>query len=207
VTTGPPPEPDAARTVFLNCPFDRKYAPLLDAIVFTCVHAGFLPTIASSSGSVAAPRLERILTSLTSARFSIHDLSRCRGEGDENLARFNMPLELGMAMAIRGVAPHEPASHDYLILVPDASHAHQRYISDLSGLDPYLHDESPQVVSARVLSWLVSLPEAPAFISANTVLPKLETFGDAMNDLRREWHGGPPPWRAIIEAARRIAAD
>ncbi|HEX8648166.1 MAG TPA: hypothetical protein VF715_14830 [Thermoleophilaceae bacterium] len=201
------PGPDTARTVFLNCPFDRQYEPLLDAIVFTCVHAGFFPLIASSSGSVAAPRLERILTSLAGARFSIHDLSRCHGEGDENLARFNMPLELGMAMAIRGVPADGPTGHDYLILVPDEAHAHQRFISDLSGLDLYLHDHTPQVVSARVLKWLVSLPEAPTFLSPKTVLPKLVFFGDAMNELRQEWRGGPPPWRAIIEAAERIAAE
>ena len=198
--------PDAALTVFLNCPFDREYEPLLDAVVFTCVHAGFFPLIASSSGSVAAPRLERILRSLASARFSIHDLSRCHGEGDENLARFNMPLELGMAMAIRGVPANEPASHDYLILVPDEAHAHQRFISDLSGLDPYLHDHTPEAVSARVLSWLVALPEAPGFISPDTVISKLEPFGDAVGNLRREWRGGPPPWRAVIETATRIAA-
>src|SRR4051794_26873514 len=91
----------AATSVFINCPFDAEFRSQLNAIVFTCVHAGFFPIVAGSSGRTGRPRLERILTALNLCRYSIHDLSRCRGEGDENLARFNMPLELGMAMALR----------------------------------------------------------------------------------------------------------
>lgn len=41
------------------------------------------------------------MKAIRGSKYSVHDLSRCRGEGDENLARFNMPLELGMAMAER----------------------------------------------------------------------------------------------------------
>jgi hypothetical protein len=33
------------------------------------------------------------------SKYSIHDLSRCTGEGAENFARLNMPLEPGIAMA------------------------------------------------------------------------------------------------------------
>ena len=50
------------------------------------------------------------------SQYSIHDLSRYRGQGDANLARFNMPLELGFAMARRFM---DEASHDWLVLVPE----------------------------------------------------------------------------------------
>jgi hypothetical protein len=81
------------------------------------VHAGFYPVLASSGGQSGRPRLDSILTALNGCRYSIHDLSRCRGEGDENLARFNMPLELGMAMAIHG-GNLRKEGHEYLVLVP-----------------------------------------------------------------------------------------
>lgn len=123
----PVPAPDLGASVFINCPFDDAFRGQLNAIVFTCVHAGFYPVVAGSSGQSGRPRLERILEALNACRYSIHDLSRCRGEGDENLARFNMPLELGMAMAIRGM-PSPPGAHEYLVLVPDEHYLHQRYI-------------------------------------------------------------------------------
>ncbi len=45
--------------------------------------------------------MARIVRALANSKYLIHDLSRCTGEGIENVARFNMPLELGMAMARR----------------------------------------------------------------------------------------------------------
>src|SRR6186997_348579 len=89
--------PEAETSVFLNCPFDEMYEDLRDAIVFSAMCCGFIPRIANESGAVAIPRIERICTALHGSFYSIHDLSRCEGEGDQNLARFNMPLELGIA--------------------------------------------------------------------------------------------------------------
>jgi hypothetical protein len=94
---------DPAKSVFINCPFDLDYAPLFDAIVFATVCCGFVPRCALESGTVSEPRVNRIIRALSNCKYSIHDLSRCTGEGSENFARFNMPLELGMAMA-----PHGP---------------------------------------------------------------------------------------------------
>jgi hypothetical protein len=116
--------------------------------------------------------LDRILAGLSACRYSIHDLSRCRGEGEENLARFNMPLELGMAMAIR--AGHlRQAGHEYLILVPAELQLYQRYISDLAGLDPQTHDGTPERIVAEVLAWLLTAAEAPAEVDPQEVIDKL----------------------------------
>jgi hypothetical protein len=92
---------DPAKSVYINCPFDAEYSVLFDAVLFSAVCCGFMPRSALESGSVAEPRLSRITRALFSCRYSIHDLSRSTGAGSENLARFNMPLELGMALARR----------------------------------------------------------------------------------------------------------
>lgn len=190
-------------SVFINCPFDEAFAKQRNAIVFTCVHAGFYPVIASSSGRTGRPRLERILDALHSCRFSIHDLSRCRGEGDENLARFNMPLELGMAMAIGAASVSE--AHEYLVLVPDELHVHHRYISDLAGLDPQVHDGTPERMVAEVLAWLLTAAEAPAEVHPNEVIAKLGRFEESLAELGRLWQGGAAPWARIVEMAARVA--
>jgi len=57
----------------------RSFETSLDAIIFTCVHAGFLPWMAGSTGTIAVPRVERILEGLTACRYSIHDLTRYQG--------------------------------------------------------------------------------------------------------------------------------
>lgn len=84
---------DPATSVFINCPFDTEYSPLFHAIIFATTCCGFLARSALETGSVAESRMDRIANAVFSSRYSIHDLSRCRGEGDELLARFNMPLE------------------------------------------------------------------------------------------------------------------
>jgi hypothetical protein len=199
------PTPHQAASVFINCPFDEAFAQQRNAIVFTCAHAGFYPIIASSSGRTGRPRLERILDALRSCRYSIHDLSRCRGEGDENLARFNMPLELGMAMAIGATGARE--SHEYLVLVPDKLHLHQRYVSDLAGLDPQVHDGTPERMVAEVLAWLLTAAEAPAEVAPDEVIAKLARFEESLAELDRLWQGSAPPWARIVEAAARVARE
>lgn len=174
------------------------------AIVFTCVHAGFYPVTAGSSGQTGRPRLERILAALNACRYSIHDLSRCRGEGDENLARFNMPLELGMAMAIRGTNA-QPNAHEYLVLVQDQQHLYQRYISDLAGLDPQMHNGTPERIVAEVLAWLLTAAEAPAELTPDEVIGKLRKFDETLDALQRTWRDGSLPWARVVEAAAKVA--
>jgi hypothetical protein len=200
------PAGHSAVSVFVNCPFDAEFRPQLNAIVFTRVHAGFYPVLASSSGQSGRPRLERILGALNDCRYSIHDLSRCRGEGDDNLARFNMPLELGMAMAIRGGSA-AAERHEFLVLVPQEHYLHKRYISDLGGLDPQTHDGTPPRIVAEVLAWLLTAAEAPAELSPPEVLEKLPRFEAELDALDEIWRGGSPPWPKVVEAAARVARN
>jgi hypothetical protein len=104
-------------SVFINCPFDQDFEDSFFAIVFCVVCCGFVPRCAFESRSDAEPRMARILKAIRGSKYSVHDLSRCRGEGDENLARFNMPLELGMAMAERFAQRVAARRHDWLPLV------------------------------------------------------------------------------------------
>ena len=58
-----------------------------------------VPRSARENQGDAEPRFSRILATIAASEYSIHDLSRSTDEGGENLARLNMPLELGMAAA------------------------------------------------------------------------------------------------------------
>src|SRR5580658_5029138 len=93
--------PPYERSVFINCPYDPGFADLFHAIVFTVIAFGFVPRSARESEGEAETRIDRISETLAQCKYSIHDLSRFTGEGTGNLARFNMPLELGIAIALR----------------------------------------------------------------------------------------------------------
>ena len=152
-------EPKPETSVFLNCPFDQAYQPIFDAIVFAVVACGFLPRCAYEEGGTSLSRMERITRIIFSSKYSIHDLSRCHGEGDENLARFNMPLELGIAMALKWSGASGEGSHDWLVLVP-RGHFYKRVISDLAGYDPKEYDLTKESVVPAVMSWLATRPDA-----------------------------------------------
>jgi hypothetical protein len=192
---------DPSKSVFINCPFDADYAPLFDAIVFAAVCCGFMPRSALESGTVSEPRLARILRALFSSKYSIHDLSRCTGEGSDNVARFNMPLELGMAMARRFM---EPASeHDWPVLAP-RGHAYVRFVSDLAAYDPVTHDGSVPTVVVAVMSWLATRTDAIPPVTPKEVLALLPTVQKRREALEEAW-GGFPPWADIIMVAIDVA--
>jgi hypothetical protein len=88
------PQPAYEKSVFVNCPFDPDFRELLLAIVFSIAAHGFAARSARETEGTAEPRISRILETLANSKYSIHDLSRYSGEGPNNLARFNMPLEL-----------------------------------------------------------------------------------------------------------------
>jgi hypothetical protein len=191
---------DSSKSVFINCPLDVEYLSLFDAILFSAVCCGFTPRSALESSTVAEPRLARITRALFSCRYSIHDLSRSTGEGDENLARFNMPLELGMAMARRFMYPEE---HDWLLLVPKG-HAYLRFVSDLAAYDPATHDGSVESVILPVILWLSTRRDAVLPTTPREVISKLPIFQAKKKELDSAW-SGYPPWPDVVLAAILVA--
>lgn len=94
------------RTVFINCPFDDEYAPLLEAAIFCVVYFGMVPRPANERMESGENRLEKIVGMIRSARYPIHDLSRCKSSQEAESFRMNMPFEFGIDVGLRksGVA-------------------------------------------------------------------------------------------------------
>jgi hypothetical protein len=191
---------DPAKSVFINCPFDQDFLPLFDTIVFATVCCGFLPRSALESGTVSESRMERVTRAIFASKYSIHDLSRCRGEGDQNLARFNMPLELGIAMARRYTRTRKADRHDWLLLVPEG-HAYTQFVSDLAAYDPVRHDGTVQSVARGVIRWLATRPDAVSAPTPQDLLAALPEFIAKKQELVRQW-GDNVPWSDIVLAAR-----
>jgi len=195
---------EAAQSVFINCPYDEEFSAKFDAILFTVVACGFLPRSALESGTVADSRMDRITRAMFSSKHSIHDLSRCKGEGSELLARFNMPLELGIAMARRHSEPDANAKHDWLMLVPE-EHPYARFISDLAGFDASRYDGRVETLVPKVVSWLASRRDAVRTPRPRKVLEALPTFAAQRRALNEDWGADNVPWGDTILTARQVA--
>lgn len=187
--------------VFVNFPFDDAYEPVLRALVLAISFAGFIPTSALTSGDVGRPRIDRILDELGGAAFSVHDLSRCRGAGDENLTRMNMPLELGIALHLAHTGDHR-----WMALVPDGPD-HRAYVSDLAGydLESYGGDGDRRRVVHNVVVWLRSVGGADVSpISPRMVTDALPRYEAALEQARNDWPLGVPWLERVDRAAATV---
>ena len=145
--------PDRARSVFINCPFDPDYTPLLRAMCFTILRCGYIPRCALDFSDSAESRLSRILDLILGCGLSIHDISRVQPDRDSQLPRFNMPLELGADLGLRLKGPVKQRDRRLLILEAE-KHRYDITTSDLSGQDIEAHHDSESEVIARVRDWL-----------------------------------------------------
>jgi hypothetical protein len=194
-----------AKAVFINCPYDPEFEPIFDAILFSTVCCGFIPRSALESGNTAEARMKRILEGIFSSKYSIHDLSRCRGEGSEQLARFNMPLELGMAMARRFMTARKSEQHDWLLLVPEG-HVYLKFVSDLAGYDPMRYEGKTESVVPKVMSWLATRTDAAQTPTPKEVLLALPAFQAEKARLRHECEWGDAiPWADLVLAAMEVS--
>ena len=144
-------QPSFADSVFLNCPFDPVYMPLLEALVFCVIDCGFVPRCALEGGDAGATRIDRIEGLVASCAFSVHDLSRV--ELSEGLPRFNMPFELGLDLGCRRFGSQTARPKQCLVVDSDR-YRYQRSLSDISGQDIRSHRNSPDELITSVRNWL-----------------------------------------------------
>ncbi len=123
-------------SVFLNIPYDAGFEDLYLAYIVGLSQLGLRINV-----TLAIPnqgRLDTILNLIESSDFSIHDLSRV--ELSHGIPRFNMPLELGLALyhSKRGKRQHR-------VHIFDAKpYQAQRSTSDVNGIDPQIHNGRPK---------------------------------------------------------------
>lgn len=145
--------PDYDSSVFINCPFDDDFAPLLEAMVFCIVRAGLEPRLASERLEGGESRLEKILELIETCRFSIHDLSRSISSAAGEAQRMNMPFELGLDMGRRR-APDVQTNNKKFLIFEKNKFDLKRALSDLAGTDAAYHENDFQLVMRKVRNFL-----------------------------------------------------
>lgn len=153
-------DPLFEKSVFINCPFDKNFEPILQAILFCIVYLGFTPRLALESFNSAENRLDKIQRLIEASKFSIHDLSRCQSNKKGELYRLNMPFELGIDYACRKYFGNGREAKKILVL-EEKPFRYQAAISDLSGCDIAAHGGDFREAVRKVRNWLSNEPSVP----------------------------------------------
>jgi hypothetical protein len=118
-------------SVFLNIPYDEAFETLYVAYIVGLTQLGL--RINATLAVTNQGRLDTIINLIDQSDFSIHDLSRI--ESSRGVPRFNMPVELGLALYRSHVAK---GKHQVFIFESKRYRA-QRSTSDVNGIDPQIH--------------------------------------------------------------------
>lgn len=157
----PPPQIDS-KGVFLNIPYDDEFRSLYLAYIVGLCSLGFVPHITSEIPG-GARRLDRIFTLIQGCRYSVHDLSRVElSAPPSGTPRFNMPLELGIAVAWTQL---NPKLHSYFVFESELYRI-QRSTSDLNGTDACIHHGTAEGVLSELRSafWREDAPTVPEML-------------------------------------------
>jgi hypothetical protein len=149
--------PDTAfeKNVFVNCPYDAAFKPLLRPLLFTVVLAGLNPRLALERSDSGEARLRKIIELVQASRYAIHDLSRVEAARAGETFRLNMPFELGLDIGCRLFSSDNRSDKRCLILERER-YRYQVAISDLAGSDLGVHADEPEEIVAVVRNWLCS---------------------------------------------------
>jgi hypothetical protein len=141
--------------VFINCPFDKFYTPLLKPLLFTVLYFDLQPLISEtkSSGQV---RVEQIKKLIFNSKYSIHDISRSEALQANDLPRFNMPFEMGLDLGCQAFGKGKRVFKKSLVLEKTKYH-YLKVISDISGQDIESHNDNPEELIRKVRNWFAAV--------------------------------------------------
>jgi hypothetical protein len=138
--------------VFINCPFDAEYIPLLRSLVFTSLYLNLTPYLSQTLSS-SNIRINQIKQHIRTCKYGIHDLSRSRAMIEGELPRFNMPYELGLDIGASEFGGKKLRGKKILILEKEKYH-YQKVISDIAGQDISSHHDNPEILIKKVRDWM-----------------------------------------------------
>src|SRR4030095_9824503 len=131
-----------ADSVFINCPFDSRYQPIFEAIVFCVAACGFVPRCALELTDAGEVRIENIYRLIDECHHGIHDISRTEVRGQPyGLPRFNMPLELGIFLRAKRFGKYSAQKR---VLILDR--------------EPYATDVSSRTLAGRISKLTAGAP-------------------------------------------------
>src|SRR5271166_3893786 len=186
----PNPRLPAARSIFLNCPFDEQYKAHFTALIFAVHDCGFYARCALEISDSGQSRFEKICQLIRECRCGIHDLSRTDLDALTHLPRFNMPLELGLFLGAKVFARRRPTK---VCLVMDTDQYRYRdFCSDLKGSDIEGHNGESSEIVRVVRDWLRTNQVEQENIPHGThIFDRYKQFLEELSELCLPYHLDP----------------
>src|SRR6266487_91299 len=155
--------------VFINCPFDKAYRPLFEALVFAVHDCGYIARCALEVADASEVRIEKIAKIIRDCKLGIHDICRTEPDVETGLPRFNMPLELGIFLGAKRFGRAEQKQKTCLILDVER-YRFQRFISDISGQDISAHAADGTKAIKAVRDWLSNVTPSSVSIPGGALI-------------------------------------
>ncbi|MEW8051112.1 MAG: hypothetical protein AB2809_12105 [Candidatus Thiodiazotropha sp.] len=177
------------KNVFVNCPFDDDYRPILLGIVFVVSYLGFTPRLTLENADSGESRIDKILNLIRESKFGIHDLSRIISAEAGEHYRMNMPFELGVDYGCKKFKGGKWGNKKILILEKE-KYRYQKSLSDLSGSDIKNHHDEVDKAIIAVRNWFVT-EELQTAISGTAIWDIYNDFQAYLYDELVERNGHP----------------
>ena len=190
--------------VFLNLPYKRSYEPLLLAYVAGLASFGLSPRAAIEIPG-GRRRLERIFDLLAKCRFSIHDVSCVQLDAaPPRTPRFNMPFELGLAVAWEMRQPSR-SKHVWFVF-ESRPYRLNKSLSDLDGSDPHIHGGTTTGVFRELNNAFSVRERQPTVESMLRIYRELRRQkAQVLRESGADTVFSARPFKEIVVMARRIA--
>ena len=143
------------QSVFINCPFDSEFHPILRTLIFTIKKIGFIPRISLERNDSGEVRLHKIKELIESSKFGIHDLSRSKSKYENEYFRLNMPFELGLDLGCRDYHSNPIYKNKKILILEEEKYSTQKALSDLSFADCKCHKGDAEELVYEVRTWFI----------------------------------------------------
>ena len=164
-----------AGNVFINCPFDKEYLILRDALLFAIFDCGFIPRCALEEDDSGNVRFNKIQKIIAECRFGVHDISRTELDDQTQTPRFNMPLELGVFLGAKHFGNRQQKGKVCLVLDRE-QYRYQAFISDIAGHDIRSHDNDPEKVIRHIRNWLNTASDRRTIPGGQAIINRWRQF-------------------------------
>lgn len=141
------------KNVFINCPFDEDYKPLLKALIYTIKKIGLNPRLALERSDSAEVRLDKIKNIIEESQFSIHDLSRVKSTKEGEYYRLNMPFELGLDFGCKEYNSNAVYKDKKFLILEEEKYSTQKALSDMAGADCECHKGEAEELVTKIRNW------------------------------------------------------
>ena len=162
------------KNIFINCPFDDEYFPLLKPLLYTIKRIGFTPRISLERSDSGEIRLHKIKELIESSQYSIHDLSRAKSKKKGEYFRQNMPFELGLDLGCRDYNSDNSFKNKKILILEEEKYSTQKALSDLSFADCKCHKGDAEELVYEVRNWFAE--------NGNKNVPSASSIWDGFNE-------------------------